>query len=90
MIEEQDGAGMINDGTLAAFARLVVTLVVSVAAVAGYALDSGLIYNIVFSALALACILWSWWKNNNVTKDAQQAQLYLNELKRGPLDSGVS
>lgn len=86
MIEEQDG-DMFNDGTIAAFARLVVTLMVSVAAVAGYALDSGLIYNIVFSALALACILWTWWKNNNVTKDAQQAQLYLNELKRGPLDS---
>lgn len=78
---------MYEDGTLAAFARLVVTLVVSVAAVAGYALDSGLVFNIVFSALAIACILWTWWKNNNVTKAAQQAQQYLNDLKSG-VDGG--
>ncbi len=74
---------MYDDGTLAAFARLVVTLVVSVAAVVGYALDSGLVFNIVFSALAIACILWTWWKNNNVTKAAQLAQRYLNDLKSG-------
>ena len=25
--------------------------------------------------------VYSWWKNNNVTKQAQQAQAVLNELK---------
>lgn len=27
--------------------------------------------------------VYSWWKNNNVTKQAQQAQAVLNELKAG-------
>lgn len=27
--------------------------------------------------------VWCWWKNNNVTPQAQQAQDYLNELKNG-------
>ena len=27
--------------------------------------------------------VYSWWKNNNVTKQAQQAQTVLNELKTG-------
>lgn len=27
--------------------------------------------------------VYSWWKNNNVTKQAQQAQEVLNELKAG-------
>lgn len=27
--------------------------------------------------------VYSWWKNNNVTKQAQQAQAVLNELKTG-------
>ena len=25
--------------------------------------------------------LWTWWKNNNVTKEAQKAQEYLDDLK---------
>lgn len=34
------------------------------------------------SALASAItVLWIWWKNNNVTKEAQQAQKHLDELK---------
>lgn len=34
------------------------------------------------SALASAItVLWIWWKNNNVTKEAQQAQEYLDKLK---------
>ena len=27
--------------------------------------------------------VYSWWKNNNVTKQAQEAQTVLNELKAG-------
>ena len=27
--------------------------------------------------------VYSWWKNNNVTKQAQEAQTVLNELKTG-------
>ena len=80
MIEEQE-QDVFNDGTVAAFARLVVTLIVSIATVCGYALDQTLWFNIVFSALSIICITWTWWKNNNVTTAAQEAQKYLNELK---------
>ena len=27
--------------------------------------------------------VYVWWKNNNLTKEAQSAQLHLNELKKG-------
>lgn len=34
------------------------------------------------SALASAVVVvWVWWKNNNVTKEAQQAQKELDKLK---------
>lgn len=26
-------------------------------------------------------IVWVWWKNSNITRNAQKAQLYLDELK---------
>lgn len=34
-------------------------------------------------AVAGISAVYSWWKNNNVTKQAQQAQAVLNELKTG-------
>lgn len=33
---------------------------------------------IIFTVLAS---LWSWWKNNSVTKNAKEADKYLKELK---------
>lgn len=27
-----------------------------------------------------ACAVWAWWKNNNVTQNAQHAQKYLDRL----------
>lgn len=71
----------LNSQTIVAFARLAVTLILSVAAVFGWALDWGLVYNVIVSALGLAMLLWSWWKNNNVTQAAQEAQLLLDEIK---------
>lgn len=29
-----------------------------------------------------ACAVWAWWKNNNVTRNAQHAQKVLNRLNR--------
>lgn len=34
-------------------------------------------------AVAGISAVYCWWKNNNVTKQAQQAQAVLNELKTG-------
>lgn len=39
------------------------------------------IYEGVSSVILVVVAIWSWWKNNNVTKEAQEAQLYLNKLK---------
>lgn len=39
------------------------------------------IYEGVSSVATVGVAVWAWWKNNNVTKEAQEAQEYLNELK---------
>lgn len=70
-----------NAESVKAIVTLVVTVAVNVANAAGYALDFGTAFNVLFSIAALACVAWSWWKNQNVTSAAQQAQQYLNELK---------
>lgn len=33
--------------------------------------------------LTIGASLWSWWKNNSFTKNAIEADEYLNNLKRG-------
>ena len=33
--------------------------------------------------VALIAYVWSWWKNNNVTTAATEAQKILEELKKG-------
>ncbi len=35
-----------------------------------------------------AAAVWAWWKNNNVTKNAQYAQESLNALKSDFVDDG--
>lgn len=39
------------------------------------------IYEGVSSVATVAMAIYTWYKNNNVTKEAEQAQEYLNELK---------
>lgn len=34
-------------------------------------------------ALTIGASLWSWWKNNSFTKNAIEADEYLDNLKRG-------
>lgn len=70
--------------SLEAFARLVVTLIVSVATVLGWTLDADLWFNIVFSALSIYLIAKKlWWKNQNVTAAAQEGQKVTNAIKAG-------
>ncbi|MGN0693724.1 MAG: phage holin [Lentihominibacter sp.] len=35
---------------------------------------------------ALAACIWAWWKNNNVSKQAQEAQIFLDGLKKHETD----
>ena len=71
----------INTETAAAIARLAATLAAAIAAGAGLALDADALTTGILCALALGCFVWSWWKNNNVTAAAQEAQDFLDELK---------
>ena len=39
------------------------------------------IYEGLSSVSTVAMAIYAWWRNNNVTKEAQKAQQYLDELK---------
>ncbi|UBH21556.1 phage holin [Macrococcus armenti] len=76
---------MQNEKTLA-IVRLVVGLITIInllLAARGYQpieLDEGLITTVISGIVAIGAYLWSWWKNNNVTKKAVKAQEIKNEL----------
>ena len=72
---------------LAAIIRLVVTLIVTTASMLGYALDADALYSVISTIAAAALIVWAWWKNNNITKAAQEAQVFLNQLKEAEKDA---
>lgn len=64
-----------------AVVRLAVTLAASVAGGFGLAVDPDGLATIVACGVALVAGVWSWWKNNNVTKAAQDAQAYLDGIR---------
>jgi len=41
------------------------------------------IYEAVSSVAVVGVAIWTWYKNNNVTKEAQEAQKVLDKLKKG-------
>ena len=69
--------------TLMAFIRLACTLVATGLAMAGVVVDADAIFVGVMVAVALIAYIWSWWKNNNVSAAATEAQKVLEELKHG-------
>lgn len=72
-----------NAERVLAIARLACTLAASVAAGFGIALDADALFVGIACLIACGCYAWSWWKNNNVTQAAQEAQKVLDELKGG-------
>lgn len=64
-----------------AIVTIVVTAIVNIANVCGYAVDADQWVNVTLSILSAATILYAWWKNQNVTEEAQEAQAYLDSLK---------
>lgn len=70
-----------NIERIKAILTIVITAAVNIANLYGYAIDAGQVINAVLTFFSFACILWSWWFNQNVTPEAQQAQLLLNDLK---------
>lgn len=72
-----------NAESFSAVVRLVCTLVSGIAAVFGAYWDANILAEGVFCAVALVCLIVTWWKNNNVTEAAQASQKVLDALKAG-------
>lgn len=70
-----------NAERVKAILTIIVTAAVNIANILGYALDMDAILNCVLTIFSFVCIIWSWWFNQNVTEEAQAAQIYLNQLK---------
>ena len=64
-----------------AIITIVVTAVSTIAAMYGYAVDADAWISVALSIVSAACIAWSWWKNQNITSEAIQAQAVLDHLK---------
>lgn len=69
--------------TVLAFVRLACTLVATGLAMYGITVDANAIFVGAMLVLALIAYVWSWWKNNNVSTAATEAQKVLDELKNG-------
>lgn len=73
----------IDSETVAAVARLAVALVVTLFAMFGVNIDGDAIENAVLAVASVAVLAWVWWRNNNVTQAAQEAQRVLDGIKGG-------
>ena len=70
-----------NSQTAVAIGRLIVTILASIAATLGWSFDADLWLNICLSILSVVLLAYSWWKNNNITLAAQEAQNVLSNIK---------
>lgn len=68
--------------SIMAFARLACALLSAGAALFGVAVDADALFVGVVVVIALFFYIWSWWKNNNVTEAASEAQDVLDFIKR--------
>lgn len=72
-----------NAQRVTALVRLAVQVASTVAGGFGLALDADSATTVLLCAVAAASGIYNWWKNQNVTKAAQAAQGYLDEIKKG-------
>lgn len=73
-----------NKGTIIRTIVLVFALINQSLVLAGWSplpFDDIQVENAVTIVFTIAASLWTWWKNNSVTKEAKQADKYLKELK---------
>lgn len=78
----------IDKGTVIRTVILVLALVNQVLTVLGInplPIDEGNLDLLISTAWTIVAAIWSWWKNNNITKEAIQAQVYLDDLKNNNL-----
>ena len=70
-----------NEEQIKAVLTIVVVAVVNVLNVMGYAMDAEPYVNAITSVISAVTIAYAWWKNQNITPEAQQAQAVLDHLK---------
>ena len=69
--------------TLMAFIRLACSLIATGLALYGVSVDADALFVVAMIVFAPVAYIWSWWKNNNVSTAATEAQKVLEELKHG-------
>lgn len=76
-----------TDKTMA-IARCIVAAIIEIAGIIGFTLPIAEenLYCIVASLVMAGAYLWVWWKNNNVSHSASQAQILLNSMKQGDVE----
>ncbi len=67
--------------TIMAFVRLACMFAASAAALFGVTVDANALIVGATCIVAAATFIWNWWKNNNVTEAASQAQAMLDIMK---------
>ena len=71
----------VNGERIKAALTLIITAAVNVVNLFGYALDAEMWVNAGLTILSFVMIIYTWWKNQNITPEAAQAQLLLYALK---------
>lgn len=69
--------------TIMAFIRLACMLIATGCTMFGIALDADALFVGVMLVISVIVYIWVWWKNNNVSKAATEAQKVLDEMKKG-------
>lgn len=66
---------------LKAVITILATAIVNILNVYGFAVDLDNAINVVLSILSALTVLYAWWKNQNITREAVAAQGFLKQLK---------
>ena len=69
--------------TIMAFIRLACMLIATGCTMFGIAVDADALFVGVMLVVSVIVYIWAWWKNNNVSKAATEAQKVLDEMKQG-------
>lgn len=70
-----------NTETLEAVLSAVAILIVDIAAMLGYSMDTSTAADIVYMVVFIVATCYGIWKNHNFTEAAQEAQELLDDLK---------
>ena len=71
-----------NTERIKAIITIVVTAVINIANILGYAWDADGAVNAILTIFSAVTIVYSWWKNQNITDEAIEAQKVLDQLKK--------